>query len=318
MDTPTSQAQANQATLGLESCLSQLAAGTFAFGQLPAFSDISRADVRRIAAVWPRIDHEVRRRLLAEAIDLGEQNVQFQFGRLCRLALTDPEPDIRQLAISGTWEDDSASLLDELIDIASTDQSVDVRAAAIARLGDALPAVDQGGDHADYIERIAGVALAAAREPRQSAIVLRRAIEAIGALDQTEETRSLIRAAWEHGDQTLEAGALTAMGRTAESHWLLAVRHAITSTDAELRFSASRALGQLGNSDDVPTLAERTLDDDSDVRLAAIVALGEIGGPGAVRVLRNLAKDAPESEAEVIEAALDYALLGDDPVRTST
>ena len=43
--------------------------------------------------------------------------------------------------------------------------------------------------------------------------LLRRAIEAIGALDQTEETRSLIRAAWEHGDQTLEAGALTAMGR---------------------------------------------------------------------------------------------------------
>ena len=40
MDIPTSQAQANEPSISLEECLSQLAAGTFAFGQLASFSDL--------------------------------------------------------------------------------------------------------------------------------------------------------------------------------------------------------------------------------------------------------------------------------------
>lgn len=318
MDTPTSQAPTEEPPLSLEACLSQLAAGSFAYNQLPAFSDLTRDGVRRINETWAAIPPETRRRLIAEAIELAEENVQYQFGRLCRFALSDSSAEIRQLAISGLWEDETASLLDALLDLATNDPSEDVRAAAIARLGDRLVAIQDGGDHLEYVGPIAEIAQSAAKNHVGSTIIRRRAIEAIGALDQTDETRALIQDAWEHGDQTLEAGALVAMGRTHEQRWLPILRTAISSEDAELRFAAARALGQVGNADDVTVLAEVSLDDDTDVRLAAITALGEIGGPGAVRVLRNLAKDAPETDSIAIEAALDYALLGDDPLRMPT
>ena len=115
MDTPTSQAQANEPSISLNECLSQLAAGTFAYGQLPAFSDLSREGLRSVEGVWPSIDPVTRHRLIAEAIDLAEENVQYRFERLCRLALRDPDSEIRRLAVSGLWEVETSSMLYEMI-----------------------------------------------------------------------------------------------------------------------------------------------------------------------------------------------------------
>jgi HEAT repeat protein len=71
----------------------------------------------------------------------------------------------------------------------------------------------------------------------------------------------------------------------------------------------------IGTSDDVAELSELTLDEDADVRRAAVSALGEIGGPGAIRVLRNLASQAQDADQEAIEDAIDAAQLGSDPLR---
>lgn len=314
MDTPTSQSQTDQPTLTLDKCLSQLAAGTFAYGQLATFSDLSRERIRRISAVWADIDHAVRRKLIAAAVDLGEDSVEYQFGRLFRLALTDELADIRQLAITGLWEDESSSLLTDLISVAVTDESVDVRAAAIVHIGDAIPRLIEGGDD-ELVERIGELVLTLAEDADESAIIRRRAIEALGGLGQTDETRELILDSIKHGDQTLEAAALVAMGRSLESRWLPHVRGAIVDDDPEIRYEASRALGAIGTTDDVALLAERTLDEDSDVRRAAVLALGEIGGPGAVRILRNLTQHVDEAEHPMIEEALDNALLTTDALR---
>jgi HEAT repeat protein len=255
MDTPTSPAPASPSSLSLESCLLQLASGTFSYNQLAAFSDLSREGLKKVEAVWPEIDDATRRRLIAEAVELGAANVLYQFRRLHRLALHDPFAEIRQLAISGLWEDDSASLLVELLEIAREDESEDVRAAAVARLGDSL-------------EELQVTDLA--RDRSQAAIIQRRAIEAVGAVRQSPETRELIQDAWEHGDQSVEAGALIAMGRTYESRWRPVVRTALTSEDPELRFAAARALGGVGTSDDVPELAGLARDEDAEVRQSAI------------------------------------------------
>jgi HEAT repeat protein len=317
MDTPTShQPPANQSGLSLDACLSQLAAGTFSYGQLSAFSDLSRDGVRKVAATWPSIEHANRRRLIAEAIELGEENVQYQFIRLYRLALHDEAADIRQLAISGLWEDDSASLLDELLDVARFDESTDVRAAAIARLGDALEAAQQHNEDFDQLMRISEYVTQLAGDRTQPSIIQRRAIEALGAVQPTTVTRALIQEAWEHGDQTVEAGALIAMGRSYEGHWRPLVRSALSGDDPELRFAAAQALGGVGTTDDIAELAELTQDEDLEVRQAAIIAIGEIGGPGAIRVLRNLANEAEESDQDVIADALDLAQLSVDPIRT--
>ncbi len=273
MDTPTSQAQTNQPTLTLDECLSQLAAGTFAYGQLATFSDLPRDRMRRVAQAWPEIEHGIRRKLIAAAVDLGEDSVEYQFNRLFRLGLTDDESDIRQLAITGLWEDESTSLLEELIRVAVDDEAVDVRAAALVHLGDAIPRLIDSGDD-DLVERIGDLVLTLAEDADESAIIRRRAIEAIGGLEQTDETRELIHDSIDHGDQTLEAAALVAMGRSLESRWLSHVRGAIADDDPEIRYEASRALGAIGTSDDIALLAERTLDEDSDVRRAAVMALG--------------------------------------------
>jgi HEAT repeat protein len=318
MDTPTSPAQANEPPISLNECLSQLAAGTFAYGQLPAFSDLSRDGLRTVEAVWPTIDPATRRRLIAEAIDLAEGNVQYRFERLCRLALRDSDSEVRRLAIAGLWEDETRSLLEEIIDIARGDDSIDVRAAAIALLGDALRRLDDAELEPYLVERIGGMVLTVAADERQAALIRRRAVETAGALEQTAQTREIILDAYQHGDATLEAGALLAMGRSLEARWRTIVRSALTSDDPEIRFEAARALGMIGTSDDVADLSELTLEEDTDVRQAAITALGEIGGPGAVRVLRNLAQRASEGDKEAVDDALDAALLANDPLRFPT
>jgi len=315
MDIPTSPAQANELSISLEECLSQLAAGTFAFGQLAAFSDLSRENLHAVEMVWPTIDAATRHRLIAEAVDLAEENVQYRFDRLCRLAVRDPDAEVRQLAVAGLWEDETRSLLEEMIDIARHDESIDVRAAAIALLGDALVRLQDDQSESDLVDQIGDMVLEFAANERETAMVRRRAVEAVGALKQNDRTREAILDAYQHGDATLEAGALVAMGRSLESRWRTIVRAALTSEDPEVRFEAARALGAIGTSDDVPDLSELTLEDDTDIRQAAIAALGEIGGPGAIRVLRNLSRQAHDGDDEAINDAVDAAQLGSDPLQ---
>jgi HEAT repeat protein len=315
MDTPTSQARVNQPSHSLARCLSEIAAGTFTYGQLAAFSNLSRAALRQVESAWPSIDQAMRCRLIAEAVELAEENVQYDFSRLCRFALADPEADVRQLALSGLWEDESESLLEEMLEIARYDDSTDVRAAAVALIGAALARLRDSESNSEYVVQIAELVLSYAVDPLQPALLRRRAIEAVGSLEQTDHTRSVIHEVFEHGDQTLEAGALAAMGRSLESRWRPTVRWALASEDPEIRFESARALGFIGTSDDVGDLSELTLDEDSEVRQAAIFTLGEIGGPGAIRILRNLADQVSESERDAINEALDTALLGNDPLR---
>lgn len=272
--------------------------------------------MRQVESVWPSIDPGVRRRLVAEAVDLANENVSYQFGRLCRIALRDPFPDVRQVALSGLWEDQSDSLLDELLEIARTDASMDVRAAALVLLGSAIPVLQDSASGAALLGQIATLVLHVAGNPSAATIIRRRAVEALGYLEQSELTRSLIVDAFQFGDPALEAGALVAMGRSLESRWRTIVRSLLTSEDPELRYESAQALGQIGTTDDVLALSKLTIDDDADVRLAAIMALGEIGGPGAVRVLRNLLTMDSRVDRETIQDALDTALLSNDPLRT--
>lgn len=318
MDIPTSQAHPDRPSISLDTCLSQLATGTFAYGQLAAFSDLTRGGLRQVESAWPQIGHETRRRLISEAVELAEENVQYRFERLCRFALRDPDADVRQVALSGLWEDESASLLEELIEVAQTDASPDVRAGAIVLLGNAIPRLRDEDPDSDLLEAIESLAITLAGEDTRSTVVRRRAIEAIGALEQTDQTRTLILSAYQYGDQALEAGAIVAMGRSLEARWLTVVRSLLASEDPEIRFEASQALGQIGTTDDVTELSKLTLDEDADVRLAAITALGEIGGHGAVRVLRNRMNQASELEQDAIREALDAALLTTDPLRLPT
>jgi HEAT repeat protein len=66
--------------------------------------------------------------------------------------------------------------------------------------------------------------------------------------------------------------------------------------------------------DAVRELADLIYDPDLEVRAAALSALGAIGGPAAIRVLREAGQDEEFEEEEVIDEALDEALLTVDPL----
>src|SRR3954451_7340436 len=127
MDTPTSQAEPEPQLIPLDTCLFDLEAGTYADEHLPALSDLSRLQMRQVARSWPSIPPVTRRAVIEGAIATSRTEVDLDFRRLFRVALSDLSPDIRQLAIGGLWEDDSRSLLEEMLRIAVEDPSDDVK-----------------------------------------------------------------------------------------------------------------------------------------------------------------------------------------------
>lgn len=314
MDTPTFQTADSPQALPLDQCLADLKAGSFANGQISAFSDLSRSALREVERCWLEIPARVRRRVVGGAVELADGNVQYQFNRLFRVALTDPEADIRQRAIAGLWEDETRSLVDELIPIAESDPSADVRGAAIGFLGDSLERLAAESGSEKEVEQIRTLVMSVAAAEGEPTVMRRKAIEALGLLGDASDVRHAIGNAYEHGDQALEAAALVAMGRSLDARWRPVLRAVLKSDDAEIRFEAARSLGLVGSEDDVAGIADLVDDDDSDVRHAAILALGELGGPGAVRLLRALAGREDASIAELVREALDIALIARDPL----
>lgn len=313
MDTPTSRVDPDPFSLTADAAIEELKQGRIDQEVVTALSDLSRQQTRSITTVWPTLPGETRQSLLQTANDLSASHVDLDFGRLFRVALDDNDASIRLLAIAGLADDASRSCRELMLRLAVTDPSVDVQAAALANLTDSVADNLDPDEDDPFLEGFGSFVARVAGQDDAPFAVRVRAIEALGVLPQSIETRALINSAWEHGDSALAVAALLAIARSRESRWLSLVRPELTSEDAEIRFAAVRALGGAGTTDDVEALATALVDDDVDVRLAAIAALGEIAGPGAVRVLRNYDQRAPEDEKAAIAEALDAALIGSEP-----
>lgn len=280
-------------------------------------SDLSRAEVRTLTEDWLSIPVEHRERLVRRFDELSEERVDVNFRRALRVALEDPEPVIRQLAIAGLWEDVSTDLLERLQDFMHGDPSPDVRAEAARALERfSVLAVSGALDQSDAN---------ALRESLQRAVdgdetphgVQRRALESLGPFGAEPEIASIISEVYESGDHGLQCSAVYAMGRSLQPRWLPMVLAELESDDSELRYEAVRAAAALEASDAIPALLEAARDDDAEIRYAAISAVGQIGGRGSVRALERLSEDAGDADRELIEAAMDdvNALL--DPFPTS-
>jgi HEAT repeat protein len=279
-------------------------------------SDLDRAGARLLAAEWATLPEPARIAAVRQMDELAEERLDLSFGRALRVALVDPSPVVRQLAVAALWEDEADDLLTRFRELLDADPSQDVRAEAATGLGRFAERAAQGELDPAVGADLRQILLATASDPVSPYLLRRRALEAVGAFCNDAEVRELIGDAYESADQGLQASALRAMGRNLDRRWLDVVLAELRSPEAELRFEAAQASGALGDTRAIPELAELALEQDAEVRLAAIAALGQIGGQGAVRVLRNLAADARESDAELIDAALEEALTGLEPLRT--
>ena len=278
-------------------------------------SDLSKGRAAIVAAAWPELPESARVAAVRKMSELGEERLDLSFGRALRIALDDPSPVVRQLAVTGLWEDEGADLRRRLLDLARDDASEDVRAEAAQGLGRFAERVAAGDLPAAEGHAVRATLRDLAGDEASAYGVRRRALEAIAGFGGDPEVNGLIGDAYASDDQGMRASAIFAMGRCLDPRWLDAVLRELESEEAELRYEAARAAGELGDDRAVPGLALLAIEPDAQIRYAAIAALGRIGGRAAVRVLRNLAEHADERDAEVIEEALEESLSSVDPLQ---
>jgi hypothetical protein len=90
-------------------------------------SDLDREAAAQFTTEWATLPEETRERIVRTMDELGEDRLDLAFGRVLRLALDDPSPVVRQLAITALWEDERQDLIEPLRDLLNHDPSQDVR-----------------------------------------------------------------------------------------------------------------------------------------------------------------------------------------------
>ncbi len=305
MPTPTSPEALPDQKKEVTSALLALATGSVRASDVAKFSDMDRGSARIFAAGWPELSESTRVDAVREMNALSEDRLDINFGRALRVGLDDASAEVRQLAIEALWEDDRSDLAERLLTLLDADPSVGVRveaARALARFADSAAEEDSASSWAD---RLRSALLETASNEAEPTVVQRAALEAVAVFQESDAVQTLIRDAYASGDADLEVGAVHAMGRSGNERWLEPVLDSLESDDPEMRFEAARACGQILDERALPRLRVAAEDEDPEVRHAAISSIARIGGKEAGRLLLQLAEDAPESDVEIIEDALE-------------
>ncbi|MER3401477.1 MAG: PBS lyase [Thermoflexus sp.] len=269
-------------------------------------SDLDDREFEQVARTWLTLSPARRRAIMSHLVDLSEENTEVDFGRVFRMALSDPDPEVRALAIDGLWyEDSDLPLLRRFFELFEQDPSPEVRARAAIGLGRYLY-------NACIMERIPLSAVQPAIQALRQAFynreepleVRRRALEALGNTLEPDLPR-MIEEAYADPDERMRVSALFAMGRTAESRWAPYVMESLRNPSPAVRYEAVVAAGEIGIREAVPILERLIQEGDVEIQEAAIWALGEIGGPRAREILEALAEGEDEDLAQLAEEALE-------------
>lgn len=271
---------------------------------LAALSDLDADSLRDWKPGWDRLAPQRRRELLVHLRRLSDERIELSFERLNRLAVADPDPEVRCQAIGNLWESEDASLVPLLVRALEADPATAVRQAAASALGvfvylgevDRIP---------DEFRRQAEESLLRSAGNDPEAAVRVAGLESLG-YSSRGEIPGLIEAAYRSGEEGQVRSALVAMGRSANGSWAPAVTSELASPSPLLRLEAARAAGELDLRATVPALVDLLDDTSDDVRRASIWSLGQLGGDQAERALQALLRrDPPQDEATLIEEALE-------------
>jgi HEAT repeat protein len=269
--------------------------------KLYTLSNLERADLARVQAAWPTLLDERRRATIRHLVDIAETNFEVNFGPMFRLALDDPNAEVREAAIEGLWEEQDPALIPVLLNILQRDPAEQVRAAGASALGRFVywDEIDQA-PHAQVepVLKALREIIAAPDEPLQ---VRRRAVEAIG-FSSADDVPGIIRAAYAAPNELMRVSAVYAMGNSADEQWIDAVTSELESQLPAMRYEAARAAGELEARTAVGALARLLDDPDREVQEMAVWALGQIGGKRARSLLSEIAAG---DDADLAEAALE-------------
>lgn len=297
--------------------LNAIAAGRRSAADVAQLSDLGRVAALRVGSTWNRLPVDARRYLVRQMVELAETNLALNFSRVLKIAMRDPDAEVRARAIAGLWEDESPQFVDDLLAAAEVEQDPAVRESIVVALG-----------------RFAYLAATAELDERRSAMVRRvlldsvrsdepvgirrRSLESLSYLSSDREVAECIAEAYGSLIHDMQVSALFAMGRNLDERWLPTLLAELGSDDPEVRYEAAKACGEFGDERAVEPLLDLLEDEDREVQLAAVGALGQIGGKAATNVLRRLSRsdDAPVRDAA--EDALAQALNEADPLRPGT
>ncbi len=277
-----------------------------------ALSDLSRQDAELVRQAWPTIPADRRRTVMRQLIDLAVDDLDWHLSRILRIGLEDEDAQVRQLAIEGLWEDQSADLIGVLTQLLRNDPQVDVRAAAAAALGGYVLAGELDEMDAALAMRAEESLLAVLNSVDEPPVVQARALESI-AYSGEAGVRQLIEDAYYSPEETLRVSSLVSMGRSADVHWRSYARAELLNPAAAMRAEAARACGELEAKSATRQLLELLVDEEQTVRLAAIFALGRIGGRDARAALRLLGDSENPAEAAAATEALEEMAFYADP-----
>ncbi|MGB3330829.1 MAG: hypothetical protein WBA46_17835, partial [Thermomicrobiales bacterium] len=204
---------------GLPTVLAHLEEGGTTPSILVGLSDLGRDQLLDLRPVWASLDQAHKERVILELIDLAEDRFDMYFGRVFRLALTDPSAIIRQRALGGLWDDEGSDLPDLLLGALEHDPADDVRIQAAQNLAPiATRAVT--GDIAEAIGAHLRAALELVLEDAREPLALRRrALEALAAFGSSPMLDRNLIAMYDEDDSGLRSSAVFAMGQTLDPRW---------------------------------------------------------------------------------------------------
>jgi len=232
------------------------------------------------------------------------EDLDWQLGRILRIALEDSDAQVRQIAVEGLWEDSGNDLIGPLIQVMRHDESIAVRAAAASTLGTYVLAGELDELDAALAMRVEEALLAILQGNSEPVAVKSHALESLAYSGETG-IRQLIEDAYYSPEEELRVSSLVAMGRSADVHWRGYARAELLNPSPAMRAEAARACGELEAKAALKDLLELLVDEEQSVRLAAIFALGCIGGRQARDALRAISAmvDEEEEGEETPEAA---------------
>jgi HEAT repeat protein len=290
-----------------DAVLDEIAAGRMPpYEHLSALANPSDAIVARMFELWPRLQPERRRELLATLHQITEEDATADFHRFHLSALHDADPATRMLAVRGLWEQDRPDYMRLLARQLREDPEPNVRAEVADALGRWAISVEFGLISEDDAEDLTTALREAIEDIEEQDEVRGRALEALGAWSD-ESVAELISEMYEVGNQRLRVAALRAMGRNASDSWLPILIYHFDDDDSEVRAAAATSAGELLSDDAVVPLTMLIEDPDEDVQVAAVLALGEIANEEAERILTRMLRERQEPH---LRTAVREALAG--------
>ena len=272
---------------------------------LGELSDMDAERTTQFSKVWDLLPTDRRRTLIHEVGTQADLRIELTFEQVNRLALSDPDSEVRAIAIHNLWECENPDLVPHFLETLKQDPITQVRAAAAKALGLFIWLGEIDQLNGDLLHQIEETLLEVTKEDHED-IVRRRGLESLG-FSSNKEVPPLIEEAYQSGDEAYIQSALFAMGRSASDQWGSYVMVEMNNPSPSIRKEAAKAAGELELQQATESLIELLDDVSFQVRDSAIWALGQLGGEEAADALLMLLDNTEdETLVENLEEALDH------------